>query len=128
MMPLYFTQNPALEKILGLHYRGFEILALVFTRSYEPRPFKISHFDRWVEKGGLVPLAFGKTPIDDIGHRHIVLGFARVAHELNDIFHRLVGGDAGAGVKTRNVAIYAVSHFRVLDSPLAIRSKNPAYR
>ena len=52
-MPVYFTQNPALEKILGLHYRGFEIVSVVFTRPCKPRPSKKWQLARWVEKVGL---------------------------------------------------------------------------
>src|SRR5262245_27840384 len=53
MLALYFTQNPALEKILGLHYRGFQIVALVFTRPCKPRRSKKMAISPWVEKVGL---------------------------------------------------------------------------
>jgi hypothetical protein len=56
MMPVHFTPNPALEKILGLHYRGFEIVSLVFTRPCKPQPLENFHFCRWVEKGGLATI------------------------------------------------------------------------
>jgi len=52
-MALHCTQKLALEKILGLHYRGFEILSGVFTQGCEISPSKNSQSSMWVEK---VPL------------------------------------------------------------------------
>jgi hypothetical protein len=59
MMAMHCTRKLALEKILGLHYRGFEILTLVFTRPCELSPSKNWQFSRWVEKvrlGAVQPL------------------------------------------------------------------------
>ena len=39
-MAMHCTQKLAREKILGLHYRGFEILTAVFTRACELSPSK----------------------------------------------------------------------------------------
>src|SRR5437867_1874797 len=50
MMAMHCTRKLALEKILGLHYRGFEILSRVFTRPCEISPSKNSHFSTRVEK------------------------------------------------------------------------------
>jgi hypothetical protein len=50
MMAMHCTQKSPLEKILGLHYRGFEILTLVFTRPCDMLPSKNWQFSRSVEK------------------------------------------------------------------------------
>jgi len=49
-MAMHCTQKLPFEKILGLHYRGFEILALVFTQACELSSSKNWRFSRWVEK------------------------------------------------------------------------------
>ena len=54
-MAMHCTRKLALEKILGLHYRGFEILSRVFTRPCEISPSKNSHFSTRVEKVRLDP-------------------------------------------------------------------------
>jgi len=56
-MAMHCTQKLPFEKILGLHYRGFEILALVFTQACELSSSKNWRFSRWVEK-----VRLGLTP------------------------------------------------------------------
>jgi hypothetical protein len=92
-MAMHCTQKLALEKILGLHYRGFEILTPVFTQPCELAPSKNWQFSRSVvkvrlsmENGDFAELATGSCDckFDELGlrqHLRHVRSFEKLTSE-----------------------------------------------
>jgi len=82
---MHCTQKLKLEKILGLHYRGFEILTLVFTQACELAPSKNWQFSRWVEKVRLAP----RVNIYDIRSGDKLAGYYCVLNEVGNRLRRV---------------------------------------
>jgi hypothetical protein len=101
MLVMHCTQISALEKILGLHYRRFEILSVVFTQGWQISPPKNSHFSTRVEKvrlakGGARPGAGPKTAVEKQA-RKMAEDIAREFIEKNlkpvlKVYKQLAGG------------------------------------